>query len=159
MKKITIFLFVYSLFSFYFLVAHTPEVDNPTEIPLPALDIRIKEPEVGFVDKIPLSRISAYNPVPRQTWGDPNVSSCGPNLERQIAVSRDLFFDEYGNKHLCGTIVTVITDRGEEFAEYVIWDTMHPRYTNTADILLPTEDEFVAFAFGITTGMLFIHGN
>jgi hypothetical protein len=109
------------------------------------------------VIEIPLNRVSAYNPVPRQTWGDPNVSSCGPNLERQIAVSRDLFFDEYGNKYLCGTVVTLITERGEVFDNYVIWDTMHPRYTNTADILIPTPDESLAFAFGVSRGTLILH--
>lgn len=128
------------------------------EIPQPEVLVTII-PQPVIVEVIPLVRVSAYNPVPRQTWGDPSVSSCGPNLERQIAVSRDLFFDANGNKHLCGTVVTVVTDRGEEFSEYVIWDTMHPRYTNTADILLPTEDESVAFAFGITRGQLLIHGN
>lgn len=128
------------------------------DIPRPDISVEIDHPKPA-IKEIPLIRISAYNPVPRQTDGDPGVSSCGPNLERQIAVSRDLFFDEYGNKHLCGALVTVVTDRGEEFEEYIIWDTMHPRYTNTADILLPTEDESIAFAFGVTRGQLIIHEN
>lgn len=128
------------------------------DIPIPEVSLEILEPPTVVVT-IPLIRISAYNPVPGQTWGDPNVSSCGPNLEKQIAVSRDLFFDEHGKKHLCGVRVTVITDRGEEFQDYVIWDTMNPRYTNTADILIPEVDESKAFAFGVTTGQLLIHGN
>lgn len=129
-------------------------------IPIPEIVVYVAEvPEPEPVSVIPLIRISAYNPVPRQTWGDPNVSSCGPNIENQIAVSRDLFFDEYGRKHLCGTLVTVITDRGEEFGNYIIWDTMNPRYTKTADIMLPHVNEAEAFAFGITTGRLIIHDN
>lgn len=106
---------------------------------------------------ITLDRVSVYNAVPRQTAGDPTVSSCGANLPRQIAVSRDLFFDSEGRKHLCGTVVSVITDRGEVFEDYVIWDTMAPRFTNTADILWHNNDEGEAYAFGITTGQLHIH--
>jgi len=116
----------------------------------------VVEIKVDVLTALPLTRVSFYNAVPRQTQGDANVSSCGPNLPKQVAVSRDLFFDENGRKHLCGTVVTVITDRGEVFKDYVIYDTMHPRYTNTADILLSTKDESVAFALGITTGLLII---
>lgn len=126
-------------------------------IPIPSPEVVIHEHETDDYVEVPLHRVSAYNPVPRQTWGDPTVSSCGPNRENQIAVSRDLFFDDEGRKHLCGASVTVITERGEVFEDYVIWDTMNPRYSNTADILMPTEDESVAFAFGITRGILLIH--
>lgn len=104
-----------------------------------------------------IQRISAYNPVPRQTDDDPNISSCGPNKPNQIAVSRDLFFDENGRKHLCGKAVTIMTDRGEVFEDYIIWDTMNPRYSNTVDIMIPSEDESLAFSFGITTGVMIIH--
>lgn len=106
---------------------------------------------------VEVSRISAYNAVPRQTDGDPTISSCGPNLERQVAVSRDLFFDEFGTKHLCGKTVTVLTERGEVFEDYVIWDTMSERFTKTVDILLPTLDESVAFSFGVTSGVLYFY--
>lgn len=123
-----------------------------------AFDVPIPEISVIFgASKINVSRISAYNPVPRQTWGDPNVSSCGPNLEKQIAVSRDLFFNENGEKHLCGRSVSIVTDRGEVFSDYVIWDTMAPRFTNTVDIMIPNENEEEAFAFGVTTGVLIIY--
>jgi hypothetical protein len=136
------------------------------EIPSIAFDfsvdlVEIPVPDVNVVvlnyETLPVRRISAYNPVPRQTQGDPNVSSCGPNLERQIAVSRDLFFDEHGRKHLCGTRVTVVTDRGEVFSDYVIWDTMNPRFRNTVDIMLPHKNEDEAFAFGVTSGVVYIH--
>jgi hypothetical protein len=122
------------------------------EVPVPDVIVNFLPYEV-----FEIGRISAYNPVPRQTWGDPNVSSCGPNLERQIAVSRDLFFDEQGRKHLCGARVTVVTDRGEVFEDYIIWDTMNPRFRNTVDIMLPHTDESEAFAFGITTGVVYIY--
>jgi hypothetical protein len=108
-------------------------------------------------NEIPIQRISAYNPVPRQTDDDPNVSSCGPNRPNQIAVSRDMFFDDNGRKHLCGKIVTIFTDRGEVFRNYVIWDTMNPRYNNTIDIMIPSEDESLAFSFGVTSGVMVIN--
>ena len=125
---------------------------NPTVtlLPVPPV-VEIPTPVV----EVPLNRISFYNAVPWQTEGDPNVSSCGPNRQKQIAVSRDLFFDENGRKHLCGVTVTVITDRGEEFRDYVIYDTMHPRYTNTADILIDSVEE--ALVLGVTTGRLLFH--
>lgn len=116
-----------------------------------------EEPKVEEPKFVVLDRISAYNPVPRQTQGDHNVSSCGANRPNQIAVSRDLFFDSNGRKHLCGKTVTVYTDRGEVFDQYVVWDTMSPRYTKTVDILFPTTDESVAYDFGVTTGKLVFH--
>lgn len=161
MRSITISLACYAVLFIFSQIYSPPEKELLVEIPIPEVKVEITEPTVEEEEKsgvtIPLVRISAYNPVPRQTDGDPNISSCGPNLERQIAVSRDLFFDEYGTKHLCGTPVTVITDRGETFENYVIWDTMNPRYTNTADILIPTPDESAAFAFGVTPGILILH--
>jgi hypothetical protein len=116
-----------------------------------------KNTEQEKPNEIPIQRISAYNPVPRQTDGDPSISSCGPNKPNQIAVSRDMFFDENGRKHLCGTIVTVFTERGEVFENYVIWDTMNSRYSNTVDIMIPSTDESLAFSFGVTSGVMVIN--
>lgn len=113
--------------------------------------------EVDFsqaINAIPLDRISAYNPVPRQTDASPDISSCGPNLSRQVALSRDIFFDNNGRKHLCGRQVIIITDRGERFKGFTVNDTMNARYTNTVDIMFDTEDESTAWAFGVTRGML-----
>lgn len=157
MRVVNLVLLMYAI-SFLAYLHTTPE--TLVEIPTPLIVVDVAEiPEPEPISVIPLIRISAYNPVPRQTDGDHTISSCGPNIENQIAVSRDLFFDEYGRKHLCGTVVTVITDRGEEFGNYIIWDTMNPRYTQTADIMLPHDDESLAFAFGVTTGQLIIHDN
>lgn len=158
MRIVNLVALMYAI-SFLAFLHTTPEPLVAIPMPLIVVDVaEPPEPEPIYV-VIPLIRISAYNPVPRQTWGDHTISSCGPNIENQIAVSRDLFFDENGRKHLCGTVVTVITDRGEEFGNYIIWDTMNPRYTQTADIMLPHADEAQAFAFGITTGQLIIHDN
>lgn len=154
MRMILLAFLIYSVSLLVFLNVKNQRV----VIPLPTPEVHVFEyekiPKV-YVE-VPLYRVSAYNPVPRQTDGDPTISSCGPNRERQIAVSRDLFFDENGRKHLCGVVATVVTNRGEVFEDYVIWDTMNPRYTNTADILFPTLDESVAYAFGITQGTLLI---
>lgn len=128
------------------------EITHENAIPVPIPEISVEVLDYLFVD-----RISAYNPVPRQTDGDPNVSSCGPNREKQIAVSRDLFFDDYGRKHLCGVTVTVVTDRGEVFTDYVIWDTMNPRFNNTIDVMFPHTNEYEAYDFGVTTGVLYFH--
>lgn len=132
-------------------------VSTPLHGPVLKMKIYLPDPVMG-VEVLPevltLQRVSAYNAVPAQTEGDPNVSSCGPNLERQIALSRDLFFDEFGRKHLCGRRVTLITSRGEVFHDYVVWDTMAPRFTDTADILLEGTDPSNAFAFGITKATL-----
>jgi 3D (Asp-Asp-Asp) domain-containing protein len=132
-------------------------VEKPIEVPI---DVPLPNVQV-LIDYVTLEvdRVTAYNPVPEQTWGDPNVSSCGPNVERQIAVSRDLFFDENGRKHLCGTRVTLITDRGEVFEDYVIWDTMNPRFTNTADIMFPETNPSNALNFGVTKGILIFHNH
>ena len=119
--------------------------------------IAMPAPPAPIKNVVPLRRISAYNAVPRQTDGDPSISSCGANLPRQVAVSRDLFFDSDGRKHLCGAVVTVISDRGEVFENYVVWDTMHQRFTETVDVLWHNNDEGEAYAFGITTGHLIFH--
>jgi hypothetical protein len=137
------------------LTQESPLDQIPVDI-VPLVEVLMSEPAVEVV---PVARISAYNAVPRQTQGDPNVSSCGPNLEKQVAVSRDMFFDSEGRKHLCGTRVSVITNRGEEFHDYVIWDTMAERFTETVDILWHNLNEHEAYAFGITTGFLIIHGD
>lgn len=123
----------------------------------PTVEIRRLPFEFVTFTEIPVTRISAYNPVPRQTDGNPDISSCGPNLPRQIAVSRDLFFDENGRKHLCGRMASVITDRGEVFRDYVIWDTMNPRYSRTIDVMFDTRDESVAWSFGVTKGVLIMY--
>lgn len=111
---------------------------------------------------IPLKRVSFYNLVPEQTSPDPSTSSCGPTVERQIGVSRDLFFDSNRRKHLCGARVTVITDNGQVFENYVLNDTMHSRWELTADIVYPgvtEEDIMAARALGVTTGTLIIHAD
>ncbi len=124
-------------------------------VPEPQILVRLHvTPMVEIRDAIPISRVSAYNPVPHQTDDDPELSSCGPTVERQIAVSQDLFFDSQGRKYLCGTQVTVVTDAGHVFPGYIINDTMNPRYTQTVDVMLPHTDEAEAFSFGIQTGHL-----
>lgn len=137
-----------------YLQTRPPLVPPVDLIVTPMVTLLPVPPPVPSVE-VPLHRVSFYNAVPWQTDGDPNVSSCGPNIPNQIAVSRDLFFDENGSKHLCGVTVTVITDRGEEFRDYTIWDTMNARYTNTADILIDSVDE--AMVLGITTGRLLFY--
>lgn len=106
---------------------------------------------------IRLERVSAYNAVPRQTDDDPSTASCGTTIPGTVALSQDLFFREDGHKYRCGQRVTILTDRGEVFPNLVVWDTMSPRYSLTADVLWPNNNEDEAFEFGISEGWLVFH--
>lgn len=160
MRKILIFALYIS--SLYFALLKQVEINERRQheayvaslVTLPIPEVQL---DILPFREIQLQRISAYNPVPRQTDASPDVSSCGPNLERQIAISQDLFFDENGRKHLCGQRVTIVTDRGEVFTDYIIWDTMNVRYTNTVDVFIPNTDEAEAYSFGITKGVLYMY--
>lgn len=137
----------------------------PTQLPYPKaflggdyISIPVPNPSVEIKsDILPVSRISFYNPVPRQTDADPSMSACGPTLSTQIAISQDLFFNNSGSKYLCGRTVTVVTDRGEVFHAYVVNDTMNVRYKNSVDVMLPHTDENAAMALGITSGYIVFH--
>lgn len=126
---------------------------TPRDVTPPNVSIHIQDTNDEILN---IDRISFYNPVPAQTDATPEYSSCGPNKEKQIALSRDLFFDENGSKHLCGKKVLIVTDRGEVFEDYIIWDTMNARFSNTVDIMLPHEDYNEAFDLGVTSGVLYI---
>ena len=102
---------------------------------------------------IPLNRITAYNAVAGQTDASPHISSCGPTLDNQIAVSQDLFFAGRA-KHLCGKRATIVTADGREF-EGVINDTMNRRYKSSADILFQNYGD--AKQFGVSEGYLLIN--
>lgn len=104
--------------------------------------ILIPEPSVTIRESYEMSRISYYNAVPWQTDGDPNVSACGPNLDFQVAVSRDLFRSQLH----CGDQVDVWIKDGY-LGRFTVWDTMHTRFTNTLDILTET-----SYGWGLTTG-------
>jgi hypothetical protein len=147
MKILLIVLF----FSVFCMTGVRSSSDYYFQLPIPEIEINFNQPTID------LFRISAYNPVDWQTAGDPNISSCGPNLEKQVALSRDLFFDEQGRKHLCGTQVTIITERGEVFENYTVWDTMNPRFSNTVDIMFPEKDPTGALEFGVTSGIIIFH--
>mgnify|MGYP000170553376 CR=1 FL=1 len=106
-----------------------------------------------------LERLTAYNPVSWQTDDDPDTASCGPIRPDGLALSRDLFFDATGHKHLCGAKVMLLvinpdTDKVEALEERVIWDTMHTRYEDTGDVFLDTLDEALAFDFGVKQGVV-----
>ena len=110
-------------------------------------------------EAIRLHRLTAYNPVARQTDHHPDLSSCGPNRPDQLALSRDLFFNEEGRKHLCGAKVMLLvvdpqTSTVESVQERVVWDTMHRRYEETGDVYLDTKDESVAYEFGVKQGVI-----
>jgi 3D (Asp-Asp-Asp) domain-containing protein len=103
---------------------------HPRSLPIPN-----PEPQVILINqpkRIPLSRITYYNAVPEQTDDDPEMSACGPTMDGQIAVSRDLFKVVLP----CGTRVQLIVNDVYE-GEFIVWDTMARRWTETADVLMP----------------------
>lgn len=104
----------------------------------------ILEPQVqlAILPAIEMKRISYYNAVPWQTDSDPTVSACGPNKENQVAVSRDLFRKELH----CGDIVDVYI-KGDYLGQFIVWDTMNERFSDTLDILTDT-----SYGWGLTTG-------
>lgn len=103
--------------------------------------------------QVELGRVTAYNAVPEQTTADPTMSSCGPTFPGQIALSRDLFFDEHGNKHLCGAEAVIVLDSGVVITG-IVNDTMAARWRLSADILMDSEPD--ALAFGVQAGVLSI---
>lgn len=160
MTRVACVYLLFCLLSFFHPRVIDVQIDARVDVPAPR-DVTITPRAEIRAESvmIPLDRITAYNPVPRQTDGDPNVSSCGANQPKQIALSRDLFFNDDGQKHLCGVRATVITHDGHVFHNYVIWDTMNPVYSQTADVLFNTTDESGAFQFGVRQGYLIIHGD
>lgn len=88
--------------------------------------------------------VTKYNPVPEQCDSDPLITADGSFIDtlalrrgelRWIAVSRDL------REHFhYGDTVVLETGQGEILGEYVVRDTMNPRWNNRVDILSPTGD-------------------
>lgn len=163
-----------NILTFLYLIPAPPQVDNVVTIPLPLPQVVVMPQDERLYDEfwgdaylyadegdtlIRIERVSFYNPVPEQTTPNPEYSSCGKTLDRQIAVDRGLFFDAEGRKHLCGRVVTVVTDRGEVFENYVLNDTMNARFTEpTVDVMLPADEVDKAMELGVTTGTLIIRG-
>ena len=108
----------------------------------------IPQPQITLtiLEDISLARITYYNAVPEQTDSTPDISACGPNLEAQVAVSRDLFRSELH----CGDVGQVWSEEGY-IGEFTVWDTMNSRFSQTRDIL--TEGHY---DWGKTAGHLVV---
>lgn len=101
-----------------------------------------------------LRRVSAYNALPDQTNGDPDISACGPTRPNQVALSQDLFIRKNGGNR-CGEQIDIILASGRVI-HGVVWDTMSPRYHMAADILMGSVQR--ALDFGVKTArMRFVH--
>jgi 3D (Asp-Asp-Asp) domain-containing protein len=103
-------------------------------------------------NKIPLNRISFYTLSSQETDNDPLTTSCGKLKEVKetvIALSRDLFFSN--GKKICGKKVKIYLSN-ESVIEGIVYDTMHSRYSNTADILVSSRKK--AFSLGVFDGYL-----
>lgn len=141
---------------------HAPTVALPgvsTESLWKGADVDTALASLGYEadSALRLERLTAYNPLTWQTDDDPETASCGPIRRDGLALSRDLFFDATGHKHLCGAKVMLLvinpdTNTVEALEERVVWDTMHSRYEDTGDLFLDTPDETLAFDFGVKQG-------
>ena len=113
-------------------------------------NIADKITKIQFLE-ISLSRISHYSLSIDETDNTPFLLSCGHIREVEkyrkegfliIAVSRDIFFDKSGRKFLCGK-KGILKIENNKILKVLIFDTMHPRYKNTADILVPTKEKAI----------------
>lgn len=100
-----------------------------------------------------VERISFYQAVPEQTNEEPHISACGPNLGPwiQVAVSRDLL-----PAFRCRSLIRIELDRpinGIEWFDAIVYDTMHPRFRNTVDVMVNLWEP--AMEYGVTTGTVY----
>ena len=88
--------------------------------------------------------VTKYNPTVKQCDLDPLITADGSYIDtlklnngelKWIAISRDL-----REKFHYGDTVIILTDSGEIDGEYVVHDTMNPRWTFRVDILSPNGD-------------------
>lgn len=137
---------------FYQIDVAAPEISltthEPRPVPPPDVQIHIVDSKI-----IELDRVTAYNAVSQQTDSSPEIASCGRNVKNQIALSQDLFFDDYGRKYLCGVEAFLVLESGDVH-QVVIYDTMNRRFSKTADLLLDDYEE--ALAFGVQRGYIVI---
>ena len=101
-----------------------------------------------------LRRVTAYNALPGQTSGNPDIAACGTNRPNQVALSQDLFFLKDGGNR-CGESIDIVLRSGRVI-HGVVWDTMNSRYHMAADILMGSVQR--AMDFGVKQAKLrFIH--
>ena len=112
---------------------------TPRTLPVPT-------PSVEAKGVLLAPRVSYYNPVEAQTDADPSTSACGPNRTNQIAVSRDLFRRVLD----CGQVVQVYVEN-RYLGEFVVWDTMAPRFEGAVDVMTET-----SFPWGLASGYLIV---
>jgi 3D (Asp-Asp-Asp) domain-containing protein len=88
--------------------------------------------------------VTKYNPTVKQCDSDPLITADGSFIDtlklnngelKWIAVSRDLRSDFH-----YGDTVMIVSDSGEIDGEYIVHDTMNPRWTLRIDILSPNGD-------------------
>lgn len=93
--------------------------------------------------------MTAYNAVVWQTDSTPKISACGPNLQNQIAVSRDLL-----KRFPCGTKVEIYRPDTKKWHVTTVWDTMHPSKKNQIDILMKSYVRARQFGYWSTGGRI-----
>jgi 3D (Asp-Asp-Asp) domain-containing protein len=126
-------LLVVGFVAYSFLVANTPPVAEASSI--------VSLPDSTPVREVAQNRIAFdtvgwYHPTVEFTDADPEVSACGPTLDRQVAVSRDLFRFELP----CGTRVRIEFEDVGSVGEFIVWDTMGASKRHAVSIMLPVEE-------------------
>ena len=101
------------------------------------------ETEDNFYEEVFQVVVTKYNPVPEQCDSDPLITADGSYIDtlllkkgdlKWIAISRDLreYFN-YGD-------TVIIRNNSEIEGEYVVRDTMNPRWKMRVDLLSPRGD-------------------
>ena len=103
-------------------------------------DVYIEEKETPVIQVT----VTKYNPTVEQCDSDPLITADGSYIDtlklnegklKWIAISRDLReIFHYGDT------VVILTDSGEIDGEYIVHDTMNPRWVSRIDILSPKGD-------------------
>jgi hypothetical protein len=141
------------------LTVTTVAIYTPQPVAAQARAIPIPKVKVQIQPHWTLDRITYYNAVPEQTDDDPFTSACGPNIENQVAISRDIFTKRppvweppavhigpppekrsaqtvihSADRLYCGDVIRIWSDAGY-LGEFIVWDTTHWRWQGTLDIL------------------------
>lgn len=101
-------------------------------------------PEEG--DVVDIVKATKYNPVESQCDSDPLITADNSKIDtsklekhqiRWIAISRDL-----RGRYNYGDTVIIESDNKNIEGEWVVRDTMNPRFSNRIDLLAPLNDKY-----------------
>jgi hypothetical protein len=108
----------------YSWLSYSPQIVEASETPVE---------EIAPENRIAVRSIGWYHPTVEFTDADPELSACGPTLDRQVAVSRDLLSTDLP----CGTRVRVDLENIGTIGIFTVWDTMGASRKNEANVMIP----------------------